>query len=141
MGRPLENPHIRFWTKVNVNHPSGCWIWYGAVGKNTYGNFTIKRKNILAHRYAYEYFNGKIPKGMTIDHLCKERICCNPKHMEVVTMSENTKRAKPWLIGAPNSAKKRSAKKHCKNGHLYTKENTATDGEGYRRCRDCARNA
>jgi len=76
---------------------SECIIYKGSINKQGYGVYGKKHR--LAHRIAYENHHGSIPKGMTIDHLCCNRTCVNPDHLECVTLSENVKRMhsrSPW---------------------------------------------
>lgn len=75
-----------------VEPETGCWIWQGATQRNGYGVLRRKGKNLRAHRYYYQLEHGPIPPGMDLDHLCRNRLCCNPAHMEVVTRVENLRR-------------------------------------------------
>jgi hypothetical protein len=69
---------------------SGCWLWLGKIGKRTgYGYKQIGGKTVLAHRWVYSIFGGWIPKGKVINHLCSNRRCVNPKHLEVTTTAGN----------------------------------------------------
>lgn len=70
----------------------GCWLWAGAPGKNGYGRISVENTVRYAHRVSYETFVGPIPQGLTIDHLCRVRMCINPGHLEPVTLAENTRR-------------------------------------------------
>lgn len=125
----------RFTDKIE-HHPSGCWLWVGAIVQNSgYGQFGVGRLNgkpirKLAHRVAYEHFVGEIPEGLDLDHLCRVRNCVNPDHLEPVTRQENFKRS-PIHAGSAT---------HCPNGHPYSGENllvvNASDGMR-RRCRIC----
>lgn len=72
---------------------SGCWIWLKKSESNGYGRFCANRRNILAHRAAYEIFTGPIPDGYQVDHLCRVRRCVNPAHLEAVTQTENIHRS------------------------------------------------
>lgn len=112
---------------------SSCTMWTGAVQSRGYGSTTNgKGGSMLAHRKAWEAVNGPIPPGLTIDHLCRVRLCVNPEHMEVVTTAENTRRAN-------------AAKTHCKQGHPLSGDNLATtvkaDGRERRVCIECRRAA
>jgi hypothetical protein len=120
---------------------SGCWIWGGPVTNSGYGTLPItrggKRVNRLAHRLSYEIFRGPIPEGLQIDHLCRERICINPEHLEPVTARENILRS-PIAIAA-----RWAARTHCEVGHEFTPENTRVRvrrGRPSRICATCRRN-
>ena len=80
----------RFWSKVNRTN-TGCWDWVGALSHG-YGHFGIEGIIYRAHRVTYEWMVGPIPDGLTIDHLCKNKACVNPAHLEPVTIRENTRR-------------------------------------------------
>lgn len=118
-----------FWTKVRE---SDCWIWYGAVNNKGYGCFAVGRKSVLAHRLAYEDARGPIPKGMTIDHVCRVRNCVNPNHLEVVTIAENNRRKKVaggLAIGGS-----------CHKGHYLADESSVyRHPRGHVECRQCRR--
>jgi hypothetical protein len=79
----------------HIHKTEGCWNWKGALGPNGYGNWQKPgtRKMLRAHRYAFEVYKGKIPEKLVIDHLCMNRCCVNPEHLEAVTQSVNMKRA------------------------------------------------
>jgi hypothetical protein len=115
----------KFWARVDRSGgPDGCWLWMGS--RNNYGQFwrtDIKRK-VMAHRFAYELEVGPVPEGLMLDHLCRQRYCVNPRHLEPVTNQENQRR------GAWGQAT------HCPNGHEYTPENTG-HRNGKRACRAC----
>lgn len=72
----------------------GCWIYSGSRNNGTgYFQLNVRRKRVYAHRFFFQELKGPIPKGLQIDHLCKNRACCNPSHLEAVTAKENTIRA------------------------------------------------
>jgi len=112
-----------------------CWLWTGAKS----GGYGLIKKNgstILAHRAAFGFrYGANIPAGLTIDHLCRNRGCVNPAHLEVVTSRENI------LRGASIQAKN-AAKTYCLRGHPFSKENTMfyRSHRGVARiCRECSR--
>lgn len=110
----------RFWPKVNKT--DGCWIWQGAVQSHSvpYGYFQlIGKKFISAHRWSYMHLVGPIPKGMHIDHLCRNPLCVNPKHLEVVTPQENTLRGLNHMADA-------ARRNLCWRGHLLEGANVET---------------
>jgi hypothetical protein len=109
----------RFWLKVE-NSPTGCWIWIGSRSRLGYGNFW----HVLAHRFAYELLISSIPVGLELDHLCRNRACVNPTHLEPVTRKQNMERAT------------NASKEICPAGHPYTPENTYMQN-GSRHCRQC----
>lgn len=90
----------RFWAKVNLLDPSGCWRWTGAKNHKGYGHIKIRGHMIKAHRWAYEHLVAPLLPDITIDHLCHTRDCVNPAHMEPVTRSENGLRGFLYQIGA-----------------------------------------
>lgn len=98
----------------HVVSTDNCWLWGGYVQNAGYGSFNTFKRPLLAHRFSYEYFIEKIKPKMTIDHLCKNKLCVNPNHLEEVTRQENIKRA--GLLGF---ALKESLKTHCPKGHSY----------------------
>lgn len=117
----------RFWAKVQPGI-NGCLLWTGAF-KSGYGKLSIGGVGFMAHRVSYEWAKGRIPQGLFIDHLCRNRLCVNPDHLEPVTHLENIRRA-------PNY---RSSLTHCPVGHPYDEENTYVTPSGRRHCRSCRR--
>ncbi len=81
---------VRFWRKVDKT--PACWLWTDTPNHDGYGRFKADRK-IMAHRFAYEEANGPVPEGLELDHLCRNRLCVRPDHLEAVTHTENVRRA------------------------------------------------
>lgn len=86
----------RFSQQIKRNIKTGCWEWQGHISKWGYGSFWHKEKIYRAHRFIYQIVNGKVPDGLEIDHLCRNRKCVNIHPLEAVTHSENIKRAIPF---------------------------------------------
>ena len=110
---------------------SGCWIWIGAKKSTGYGVTRWNgKKNALPHRIAYTLLCGPIPTGLTIDHLCRNRLCVNPSHMEAVTNKVNILRGNSF--SAQNSRKTK-----CPRGHKYNRIGKKPDGTIGRICGTC----
>jgi hypothetical protein len=110
---------------------SGCWNWQGWTDKDGYGRITVRppNKHLRTHRATYEAVHGPIPTGLTIDHLCRNRRCCNPDHLEAVTFHENVRRR-------PNNG----LLSHCKYGHPMNGPNLRIVGRARERtCVECIR--
>lgn len=109
----------------------GCWTWRGSVNSDGYPS---GRSGGIPHRLAYEWLVGEIPSGLELDHLCRNRACVNPHHLEPVTKSENMRRA-----SQPNRAWE--VRRYCRRGHVLDAANGRvwSNGKGQRetRCYRC----
>ena len=128
----------RFWSKVSLDTPDSCWLWQGWRNRDGYGHYShCEGGSKLAHVIAYRLQVGPVPKGKQLDHVCRNRACCNPTHLEPVTARENVLRG----IGF---AARHAQATHCLHGHEFTPENTRfanlADRKYPRRsCRTCDR--
>jgi HNH endonuclease len=116
----------RILAKVVVDDATECWVFIGGHDNHGYGRVWHLGAMRLPHRVTYEYYVAPIPFGLSLDHLCRVRACCNPTHLEPVTHHENVLRG--------NSVKSRT---HCPQGHEFTAENTRITRQGSRSCRVC----
>lgn len=124
--------NARFANFVVPEPMSGCWIWTGALTPQGYGTFfkNMAARTVMAHRFAYEEARGAIPAGRHIDHLCRNRCCVNPDHLEAVTNKVN-------VLRGHGSPAENARKFECKRGHPFTHESTRINKDGSRQCRRC----
>jgi len=123
-----------FWAKVDRKE-GHCWNWL-AYKKDGYGVFQINHKPRggiaivrQAHRIAYELLRGPVPAYLVLDHLCENRACVNPDHLNPTTLIANTARSPRWA----------GNRTHCPKGHPYSQRNTLWHKSRYgRRCSTCA---
>lgn len=101
----------RAWARVRKT--ATCWFWVGSIANNGYGVIRRKGTETRAHRYFYKLLRGEIPKGLVLDHLCRNRACVRPDHLDPVTNVENVMRG----INPPAVNARRT---HCKEGHPLT---------------------
>jgi hypothetical protein len=118
----------RFCEKIE-REPGDCWNWTAAMDTKGYGQFYDNGRKMGSHRYSYEMFVGPIPVGLDLDHLCRNRLCCNPAHLEAVSRRENLVRGNTIV-----AAKVRQT--HCIHGHEFTEANVYL-WRGRRHCRTC----
>jgi hypothetical protein len=115
---------------------TGCWQWKAAFNTYGYGVMWVdaKRRARQAHIILWEMFNGPVPPGLNLDHLCRNKGCVRPSHLEAVTSGENT------LRGHSPSAYN-AVKTHCIHGHEFTETNTYRFNGTHRGCRECRKAA
>lgn len=114
---------------ARIEYVEDCWIWQGSKVRGGYGRIKVTSdRNQYVHRVVFEAMVGAIPPGMELDHLCRNRACCNPAHLETVTHRVNVQRAESF----------HARKTHCPHGHEYTPVNTLVSC-GKRLCRACRR--
>lgn len=133
-----EERATAFWRKVNKNGPipahaphlGPCWEWTGARTGNGYGKCSVADGRVRdAHVQSYVMAHGEVPPGLELDHLCRNKPCVNPDHLEAVTRRENLLRANGW-------SGVNARKTHCKNGHPFDESTTKLKPLG-RECRTC----
>jgi len=135
---------------ADVGYGTPCWTWRGSKPQRGYARiaaprqFCSVREQVSVHRLAYQMLAGEIPAGLTIDHLCRNTLCCNPAHLEPVTKGENTRRIPREVrrAGAMKMLVTRGIPRalpggRCAKGHEYTPENSTPLRNGAVRCRTC----
>lgn len=120
-----------FWAKVDKS--PGCWNWTAAKDRDGYGVWSVRQngkiKQYRVHRVALMGTPNGLDESLTVDHLCKNKTCLNPEHLEQVSLAENVKRSTSF----------NGSKTHCKNGHEFTVENTRITATR-RFCKKCHAN-
>jgi hypothetical protein len=125
--RPFELI-ARLSDKIHFLSLDGCWLWTGQRTTWGYGVVVgmIAQTKTSAHRAMWEVLVGPIPDGLVLDHICRNRLCVNPTHLQVTSHGNN-------------AALGQRRKTRCPQGHPYDEENTQWTLEGYRHCRACNR--
>lgn len=111
---------------------TGCWNWQGPINGGGYATCSLHGKTRKVHRLIYEWERAPIPDGLTLDHLCRNRACVNPDHMEPVTNRVNILRGESFSATLARQT-------HCKHGHPFSGDNLEIDRDGFRRCITCRR--
>lgn len=121
----------RFWSKVDKT--ADCWAWTASLGSHGYGQFYLDGRPQGAHRVAWLLTNGLVPEGKELDHLCRNRACVRPEHLEAVPRRVNFLRGEhPTAVAVRNGT--------CVKGHPVSVENTyVKPSDGRRECRVCRR--
>lgn len=117
----------RFWKKLTVT-TRGCWEMGNKP--DSYGMFWLDGKTHGAHRLAWKHLVGPIEGRLVVDHLCRNKPCCNPNHFELVTTRVNVQRGFTPLTDL-------AKRTHCSNGHELTAENVFDSRVPYKRCKTC----
>lgn len=140
---PKSYPRMRAISRliagITVNE-NECWVWNKAKSgakRGGYGCFVAEGKTTATRIFAYEFFIGKVPEGLELDHLCRNRACCNPWHLEPVTHLENIQRG--------NTGQHMLLKTHCVQGHELIEANIYwykdKKGNKHRHCKMCRENS
>ena len=121
---PHTNTVEDFWSKVDIGINDDCWLWQGLVLQSGYGQFVIEGKKWRVHRYAWTLYEGEIPEGLVIDHMCRVRVCLKREHLQLLTVSASSH---------DNGFNLRT---HC---HPLSGENLYVAPAGNRVCKECDR--
>lgn len=120
---------VRLLHRIQIDQATGCWNWMGGNNGRGYGVIGLNHRSWYVHRISHLLFIGPIPDGFEVDHLCKNRGCCNPFHLEAVPQSVNNARS-------ASCCALNALKTHCKRGHLLDGENLYRTAAG-RSCKRC----
>ena len=123
-GTVMTHSRAHWSERRTIDPVSGCWVWTGPVNNNGYG----KAAGSYVHRLSYVVAHGPIPADTEVDHLCRNRRCFNPDHLEAVSHQEN-------MLRSPRTG----SRTHCAHGHEYAKFGFWEAERGRKRCKECRR--
>lgn len=129
MDREVRGLFCRWFDRARIGDE--CWEWCGPKNRKGYGTIHNPNGSTLAHRVGWQLVNGNVPVGMELDHLCRNRACVRPSHLEAVTHYENIMRGELGHLHTPGEV--------CGNGHSMDESNAYIATSGKRRCRSCNR--
>ncbi len=127
---PKKVPVVDRVLKDATETADGCWIPGLKPNSIGYVQVHLAGKLLLAHRVIYEEFRGQIPDGLVLDHLCRNRACCNPEHLDPVTTRVN-------VLRGSGPVQDNAVKTRCIHGHPFDAANTYVCSRGWRQCRTC----
>jgi hypothetical protein len=130
-----KTPEERFWNQVNKT--DSCWLWNGYINKYGYGHVGQNGRPRRVHIVSWEWHNGrKVKDGFHIHHICKNKLCVNPNHLEELSANDH------WDQTLNSIKDKKESRNYCKHGHLLTESNSyvytnPTTKYSTRRCKEC----
>lgn len=133
---PLRPSEFRRLALHIEEHPNGCWLWTASTCAGGYGRVYLRNAVWQVHKMVYEIFVGPVPEGYVLHHRCKNKRCCNPAHLKLVTQGENLELDGVLVTRTPPNP----LRTWCKNGHELTDDNVrwrTVHGKRWRVCRLC----
>lgn len=132
------SPFDRAMRRVEKDPDTGCWNWTGPLRKDGSGQLWVNRGHRLAYRVVFEHLVGPIPVRLVLDHLCRNRRCVNPDHLEPVEQAENTRRGLAAEAARAMFDALWANRTHCANGHALAEVGLIVRQSGSYTTRQCA---